>query len=307
MKIQKTSQVNLDLYLRNYNDQRSVRIKIGHTFIAILNEFKFLCSMVIPLIQNSRVKWRKHEYAPVINKAGVLSYDLEKLSFRRDATPSEGLCVLIQGLGGYPFIWKKYIDDLKQLNPKIHCVAPVIYKRGNDRLKKVSQPVLAIIKDYIAKNPNKPICFVGISNGARIASYLERKLYQESCPIKNYSIAGVHFGTNVMNMAIKTGLVKIFRIHPEVQKDMKFASGANIRRLHAWRKRSMQAQGKRERVFYASTEDLRVDLRSSIPKIDHKTDAQEIFNKHSHISMLNAPQKAIVNSVNEWVKNNQPI
>lgn len=297
------SQVNLDYYLNSYSDRRRMSTKIGHIVIAIFKEARFLVTMIVPLVQNLNPKWRKIEYAPVIHKEEKLSYDISKLSYRIDPSPqSDGLCLLIQGLGGYPFIWKKYIDILKKENPRLHCVAPVVYKKGNYHFKTVAKPILPIIQDYIAKNPGKPISLVGISNGARIAAFLERKLKNEKTPIKTISIAGVHFGTRLMDRAIKTGFTKVFMVHPEVQREMRFAAEPNIRRLEAWRSCAIETKGIRERDFFASTEDGRVDLRSSIPKINPQTDSKHILHKESHISIMDGARNPVVKSVLDFTK-----
>ena len=115
---------------------------------------------------------------------------------------NQGLYLLIHGLMGHPSIWNSHLAKLHQIHPEAEIKAPFVAHKGNCSLEEASASLLKMVKDYAKRNSGKPICLIGVSNGARIAAYLETTLRKEDLnpKIKVSAIAGPFLGTKVINI-----------------------------------------------------------------------------------------------------------
>ncbi|MGH2612903.1 MAG: hypothetical protein ACRDFB_07625, partial [Rhabdochlamydiaceae bacterium] len=61
-------------------------------------------------------------------------------------------------------------------NDKVDVFAPIVHERGMCSLEEAVNPLLSTLQSYIDKNPKKPVCLLGVSNGSRMVTYLEVQL-----------------------------------------------------------------------------------------------------------------------------------
>ena len=225
----------------------------------------------------------------------------EAITWKKD---SEGLCVFLHGLYGHPSVWQKQLAHLENASDKIDQFAPFLPHKGACSLEEASAPVLNTLLHYIERNPNKPICLIGMSNGSRTSSWLEvqlRKLSPETS-VKVSNIAGIHFGSPMMNILNRFGVSRFF--YPQdVRKELAYGS-LTARSLLAEVLEPMPegSTGVRDYDFYASTEDLIVpNLGSSLPFLN-KGERHYVVHGHSHDSIIKAVAQHQINSCVRWIK-----
>lgn len=215
---------------------------------------------------------------------------------------TEGLVVLLHGLRNDPAAWHAQLSLLSK-ERKISVFAPVVPNRGMCSLNEAATPILPTILDYIAKNPGKPVCLLGVSNGSRIATWLEIKLRHQAplTPVMVSTIAGVHLGSSRMDLLKKLRLANHF--YPEVLgKELAYCSLHAINLLKEVRAPLPDHCAQRKYEFYATTEDISVpDLNSSLPRID-KGERHYIVHGQSHDSIVSAVSKNQIASCLAWIR-----
>lgn len=116
---------------------------------------------------------------------------------------SEALCVFLHGLKGHPSIMDGHRDNFrKHLNRKLALFQPFIPKGGNCSTAEATKGIYQRILGWSQNNPNKPIIFCGVSNGARLSGHIVSMLRvsdQVANPIKINCLAGPFFGTKMLN------------------------------------------------------------------------------------------------------------
>jgi hypothetical protein len=115
------------------------------------------------------------------------------------------------------------------------CFNAPVKDEKDENEAKIFQEIFAWAKN----NPFKPIVLMGVSNGSRLAAHLAIMLREAGIenPIKVSCIAGVMFGTTMMNQptwspqnqqrwreALQSGLPMVGGHHPEIIKDLSWAS-----------------------------------------------------------------------------------
>ena len=120
---------------------------------------------------------------------------------------SQGLMVMLHGLNNRPLHWYKQIQLIKEKS-EIDTYAPVIKNRGACALSEAAPPVLEVILDYSRKHSGKPICLLGVSNGARLTTWIETELRKRArfTPVKVSNISGAHFGSSLLSLGNRLGL-----------------------------------------------------------------------------------------------------
>jgi hypothetical protein len=120
-----------------------------------------------------------------------------------DNVNSGGLCVLLHGLNGHPSSMDCVRDELEEkLEKPVTFYQPFVEKRGNCSIEDSSDKIYKLVVEWGEKNPEKPIIFCGVSNGARMSAYIATKLKTDPSlanPIKVNSIAGPFFGSKMVN------------------------------------------------------------------------------------------------------------
>ena len=163
-------------------------------------------------------------------------YPEDRLAWKTD---SQGLYLFIHGLRGTPSAWNEYLNKVSQDQPEMDCLAPHVPLGGNCPLEDAAEPLLAVVSNYAQKHPGKPIVLVGTSNGGRIAMYIENNLPVEElkgAKLSLVSIAGVHYGTQLVSRLVWWRLLWVTTLHPKVTEDFHWQSGTSIGYLNVWLK-----------------------------------------------------------------------
>lgn len=214
---------------------------------------------------------------------------------------SQGLVVLLHGLRNAPAAWYSQIGIL-QHHEKIDVFAPTVPKRGMCSLEEAATPILPTLLDYIQKNPDKPLCILGVSNGSRIATWLEIKLRNQASqtPIMVSTIAGVHLGSRRINLLERLGVAKW--LYPnELREELKYDSDKARELLGQLSSPLPVGCAARYYEFFATTEDISVpDLDSSLPEIN-KGERSYIVHGHSHDSIVTAVAEQQIASCIRWI------
>lgn len=284
-------------------DKRTKLKKVKHLIRSIFRELISDLKLALPFVKYTIPRFRKIEYCSVNNEHG---YDLSSLTWNNPGKihESKGLYVLIHGLKGHPCCWDNYINQIKEQQPCSDCFVPNIKDGGNNSLEEIANPILEAVRDYVEKNPGKPICLIGVSNGTRIAGYIERNLMLEKTAIKTISIAGVHFGTKIIDKLERFKLLKILNLHPAIVQDFKYGSETAKKYLDEWRESDKLAKGERSREFYATTEDDKaLGFESGLPIINGLKDTHIIIHGESHNSIVDALQKRVLGNCKTWMEN----
>lgn len=228
-----------------------------------------------------------------ITMAKELFYDSQRTTYescekqKEWNKESQGCMVFLTGLNGHPSIWKKHLSDLKAVEA-IDRFVPYVPENGECELDQAAEPIYKVVLDYTQKHPGKKICLIGVSNGARIATYIETKLRQDApnSPVKVSTIAGVHFGSRWANYLQILNALQISRCCPALFNELGFAS-MKAKELLDEVQKPLAPNVKRAYQFYATTEDLIIsDLSSSIPKIGTIASSFKIYHGEGHNSLV---------------------
>lgn len=213
---------------------------------------------------------------------------------------SKVLYVLIHGYKGHPSVWNNHIRELKK-TPDVDVFAPFVPNKGNCRLEKAAQPILNKILDYMRKYPGKPICLIGLSNGSRIATWLEVQLRSISpqTPIRVSTVAGIHFGTSLMNLVSKFKILHWF-VKKCIREELAHGSQKACQILDEVLKPSPNIV--RAYEFWGSTEDYHVPcLGSSLPLLN-KNESHFVVHGYGHNSILRGIYKQQLLNCESWRK-----
>lgn len=221
--------------LLQLDDYRPAFIKIKHVIQAFLKQIAEVFQLLRHAIYFYRD--RKKIFLNPLKQANGWTYPVEALPWSQ-STESEGLYLCIHGLRGTPYCWGSYLKKLKKKHPHAHVVAPYIAEQGNCTLETAGDPLVELVRHYIAKFPGKPIHLFGTSNGGRLASYLEINLSPQELAESQLhvaSIVGVHHGTKLVDLLSKNHLLPLARLHPSVAEDFKWQSQTSMSLLERWK------------------------------------------------------------------------
>lgn len=217
---------------------------------------------------------------------------------------SDGLMVFLHGLFYDPSVWYAQLALLKN-SPEIDIFAPVIPKRGVCSLEEAAEPLLIPILQYVKKHPKAPICLAGISNGGRIAMWIETQLrpLAPEVPVFVSTIAGIHFGSTTVNLVDDWGIAQT--ICPKaLTEELRYASPKARALLEKIKKTLPPGCAPRGYEFYASTEDLSIpELGSALPALG-KGEKYYVLHGESHESIVRAVAKHQVASCLHWIRSN---
>lgn len=282
-------------FLMHVVDKRKTLQKIHAVARAVL---KFIAVIFTNLKAKLSTKTSKFFIKPVkVGMAGRYGYPEDQLPWNRpESKESEGLYLFIHGLRGAPTAWNSYLKKVNERSPGIHCLAPHVPLGGNCPLEDSAEPLLEIVKDYLKKNPGKPVVLVGTSNGGRIALYIENKLEADCLNLSIISLAGVHYGTKQINRLARWKLLWVQRLHREVAKDFHWDSEVARKSLKEWQEKQelWKRQGIAVRhLFCASTEDEQVrPLSCSLPSGPF---SYKIYTGENHLSIVRAARDDALN------------
>lgn len=219
---------------------------------------------------------------------------------------SKGLVVLIHGLHNRPAHFFKQIELLRK-EKDLDVYAPNVVKRGACTLDEAVEPIFKKVIEYIHKHPGKPICLLGISNGARITTEMETKLRCQArfTPVKVSNISGAHFGSSFLSLGNWLKLSPLV-VNRAVRDELSYGSDRAKELITEAQKPLPWLRGARKYEYFASTEDFVIsDLNSSLPKLQKKAKFH-VLHGHSHNSIVAAVAKKQVASCVKWMGKNQP-
>jgi hypothetical protein len=254
-------------------DERSYPTTCCHRVLACLHHLRYAGAWRIDYLRSF---FRPEE---MIREPTVSSltgrYDMRTLPWNDPhCKDSDGLCLFLHGLKASAKQWEAYTRQFSTHFPNTHYIAGSVFERGNCFLEEAGDPFIELIEDYLQKFPGKSIILIGTSNGSRIASYIEVNLKPEllkNSQLKVFSIAGVHGGTVLIDLAHRMGCAGMLGLHPAITSDFSCNSERTLSLVSQWRERQKIWQVQRTEVshhFFITTEDELVrPLSSSFPRL----------------------------------------
>ena len=184
---------------------------------------------------------------------------------------------------------------------------PRIYRRGNCKLDEATEKVTQMVRQWAMKNPDKPIVFTGVSNGARISALAASQLKcldGLSNPMKVHAAAGPFFGTHTVRPPLPSRIVKVWqwmlrtplfkKISKEFIEEMTWG-GSQCR--HLINEMKSGARAGVEFSFYSSRGDTMVrSAVSAFPK-EVQGASYRMFTYQGHSSIIKAVTPYVVKSV----------
>ena len=143
-----------------------------------------------------------------------LTGKLEVIDHTLPTTNKECLIIYLHGLNGSPKRARSYLSKIKI---PATIITPIIPHKGNCSLEVAAEPIL----EYIQQNNYRTIILIGYSNGSRIAAHIENALPLH-INVLFISIAGVHFGTKLMNILDYLYLTPMLNLHPKIVQSFKW-------------------------------------------------------------------------------------
>ncbi len=221
--------------------------------LASLNELRFHCNKAALLIRH-KFQGLPAEYMDPTSD----SFDWKE--------GSRGLCVLVDGLFGPREILEQQRQHLVEKTRQIDIKVPQVPHNGNCPVQTAVEPILHMVMDYRSHYPENPICLIGVSNGGRIIAELELALRDSPSSVKVSTIAGVMFGTRLIDTLKHTRLTHL-ALDPILEEELTFGSEDAQRRIRRQREPLPEAV-LREFTYYAAEQDTHVwPLSSSLPDI----------------------------------------
>ena len=213
---------------------------------------------------------------------------------------SKALFVFVHGLNGDPASFYHQIQLLKQ-EEEVDIFIPRVPDRGACPLKEAATPILTTVLDFAKAHPKKPICLLGVSNGARITSQIEVSLRKEAptTPVMVSNIAGAHLGTTRVQQLERWKLLKWFYKNPSIQ-ELKYNSFTAKNLLESIKAPLPKECAERRFDYFASIDDLVIpDLESTLPTIDKNERRFALFGQ-SHDSIINHVARVQIAAALSW-------
>ena len=212
---------------------------------------------------------------------------------------NKGLYIAIHGLRGRPNIWSNQLVTLRKKQPGYEIRVPFVPKGGNCPLSEAVEPIEAMIRSYITEHPDKPVCLLGVSNGARIAAELEVRLRDTKTPVKISCIAGVLSGTKRLHDVY--WLAKIIYTTPLID-ELLYQSRTVLHLLN--RMRGQLPYGvERSYDFYASPNDIQIKpYTGSFPILSHKDVKYYVVHGENHGSIASRVSDIQTKRCMDWME-----
>lgn len=212
---------------------------------------------------------------------------------------NKGLYIALHGLGGRPNVWSNQLATLREKQPSFEIRVPYIPKRGNCPLNEAVEPIEAMIRSYIQEHPKKPVCIMGVSNGARIAGELEIRLRDTQTPVKLSCVAGVLSGTKrIYDMY---WLARIIYAAPLVA-ELSYQSQTALHLLNRMRERLPNGI-ERSYDFYASPNDVQIiPYTGSFPLLSNKNVTYNIVHGENHGSIVSRVSDIQTKCCIDWME-----
>ncbi len=217
---------------------------------------------------------------------------------------SRALYVFVHGLKGHPSAWNDHISNLKKEQSDCDYYAPFVPHGGACTLEEASEPLFKNILSYADAFPGKPVCFIGVSNGGRIALNLSNWLAeQRSCtPIKVSILAGALFGTPLINdLENLPRWILDWWISPVVRDELRFGSPSCRELLQ--RTVGLKEGEEISYEFFATPNDALVtDMRSALPKLGLLDETHHIREACGHNSIVSEVYEEQLKACAAWIE-----
>ena len=270
----------------NIKDCRSLTTKAFDKLALIQNELSFHISHIPSKIQDSLLG----------NPEYVIPSGLDNVW----KVNSQGLYVLVHGLKGHPSQWDNQAARLKQLHPEADIRQVRVPEQGNCKLELASDPIVDMIRDYIKQNPNKPVSLFGVSNGGRIILDTEIQLRDTTTPVRVSSVAGVLFGSGIMDQLVDHIPVLRDTYDSNLRQEISYGSDKAKEILNRQRQK-LDPQVVREYEMWTSSEDTHVwPYSSALANIEGAS--HHIVRGEGHASILDRVCKEQVSNAIAWMK-----
>lgn len=272
--------------LRREYDLSSARQKILNIGLSLLRELSFGIQQFMNRHSPSRFHFHRCD---------------KKIHWKK---ASKGLYVFIHGLYCHPLIWKSHLLELERY-PQFDIFAPYVPYTGLCKLEEAAQPILHQILDYLKIHPQRPICLIGFSNGSRIATWLEIQLRHlvRGTAVKVSTIAGVHFGSSLVNRLERYGLAR-WILHRVIRQELAFGCQKAQDLLKDVLQKCPE-DTERSYDFFATTEDFIVpSLNTSLPRLGLGEGHYVVsgFGHNSVVAAVSVPQMQLCN---DWMERQQ--
>ncbi len=176
------------------------------------------------------------------------------------------LVICIHGLNGSPNQFNQVLNNLNDTTAfDLYC--PKVINEGNIGLDDAVKPIFEKISKWAAKEGDKELVLVGISNGSRIARAIETELIKEKKygqikKIRFVSIVGANKGSSLATLGKKLNLLWV--MSKPIAKEMPLGSERNQRLTREWADGVFENHNvAREYTFIASPHDWLVPNKSS--------------------------------------------
>lgn len=263
--------------------------KLGSNLMMIGNASRFYLSTI------PKLSFYKSRECVVFDKN---SYNLPS---QQPIKNNKGLFVILHGLMGSPKICGiNYLQYIKKEYPEYEIYVPYVPNKGNCKFEDAAEPILNLVLDYTNQNPGNSINLIGISNGARIAAYIDIKLRHLNVNVRLTGIAGVFFGSSTMSTLSNLHLAQLI-IHPEVVSELQAGS--------EWCKNLISELqfpcgcGSRSYEFYATVNDYYIpNFSSCFPSIPNAK--YNLKSGQDHLSLAQSIMEEVVKKGIEWSNEN---
>lgn len=215
---------------------------------------------------------------------------------------SEGLIVLLSGLWDSTLNWNRHIRLISSYNEPIDLYVPLIPRSGNCSLDAAYPGILEAVRDYTLRYSQKPIAFIAMSNGGRIASTIAGRF--PDVPVMLSCIASPLFGSPVAKAVHRLSLHKYVPfVDGEMCRELSYGS----EKAHAVLEEIVHTKATAERAFrfYASEQDLLVPLKSALPKIGKENCEFRIVRGVGHAAITELVAERQVKECMEWLINHR--
>ena len=273
----------------HYNDCRSLSRRLVDRMYAIKNEVMGGLSRIPSLMQRKLGFQHPHYIDPL-------------LPLPQWKVKSEALYVMVHGLKSDPSTWDTYSEELDHTHAKADQALILVPKGGNCRVREAAKPIVALIEDYIKKYPNNPISLIGTSNGARIVAFIELYLRTSApkTPVQVSTVAGAHFGSQVMNYVHQFGVSKLLGYTPEIIEELSYGSDVVQTTLDAQRQ-ALPEGLKRDYRFYMTTEETHVQPSTSELAIISQGEKHFVVHGEGHASIVQRVRPHLLEHAAAWL------
>jgi len=213
---------------------------------------------------------------------------------------NQGLYVLITGLKSHPIWAEGHRVRIEVGQPEMEVRIPFVPENGDCSLEEAAAPIIEMVRDYIRKNPQKPICLIGTSNGGRVAAKVELALRGEGAAIRVSTLAGVFFGSRRIDQFAHWNIAQ-YLYNPAVIDELQIGSEtakALIKEMRA----SLPEKDTRAYEFFTSTNDEFVPNFSSCLPILGKGETFHVMEGENHFSITHAAREKQLQNAFAWMK-----